>query len=138
MTPKWSWCKSVGESAVCVSELLQWIFKTEWPSFWRWLNNKNQSEEASVYNTLDWIGGFWHYISVELEQWPAWIEFRFIFRWIHYPSHPFKLFFYFYQIAETSNSFLNRMLNRDTITRITYKSKWKCVIHDTVNGWFWL
>uniref|UniRef100_A0A3Q1CPV9 Alpha-carbonic anhydrase domain-containing protein n=1 Tax=Amphiprion ocellaris TaxID=80972 RepID=A0A3Q1CPV9_AMPOC len=29
----------------------------------------------------------------------------------------------FMKIAETSNSFLNRMLNRDTITRITYKSK---------------
>ncbi|MED6248275.1 Carbonic anhydrase- protein 10 [Ataeniobius toweri] len=26
------------------------------------------------------------------------------------------------KIAETSNSFLNRMLNRDTITRITYKN----------------
>ncbi|KAF0025035.1 hypothetical protein F2P81_021916 [Scophthalmus maximus] len=28
----------------------------------------------------------------------------------------------FMKIAETSNSFLNRMLNRDTITRITYKN----------------
>lgn len=30
-----------------------------------------------------------------------------------------------FQIAESSNAFLNRMLNRDTITRITYKSKYK-------------
>lgn len=30
-----------------------------------------------------------------------------------------------FQIAESSNAFLNRMLNRDTITRITYKSKCK-------------
>ncbi|CAG13696.1 unnamed protein product, partial [Tetraodon nigroviridis] len=31
-------------------------------------------------------------------------------------------FSFLYQIAETSNSFLNRMLNRETITRITYKN----------------
>lgn len=37
-----------------------------------------------------------------------------------------------FQISETSNSFLNRMLNRDTITRITYKSKWKNIILLTI------
>uniref|UniRef100_A0A673LB46 Carbonic anhydrase Xa n=1 Tax=Sinocyclocheilus rhinocerous TaxID=307959 RepID=A0A673LB46_9TELE len=45
----------------------------------------------------------------------------------------------FMKISETSNSFLNRMLNRDTITRITYKSKWKNIIvdHLTLNPiWF--
>uniref|UniRef100_A0A8C9FCP4 Carbonic anhydrase 10 n=1 Tax=Pavo cristatus TaxID=9049 RepID=A0A8C9FCP4_PAVCR len=32
----------------------------------------------------------------------------------------------FMKVSESSNPFLNRMLNRDTITRITYKSKFLC------------